>query len=285
MRDAAVGPLSSERLYSSMGVWWSIRSSGNGSRAVIAYDRDPRIRVVQELAAQIAALRTGQQAEDLGEVSVLSTGVPELDRCLPLGGVRPNSLVEWLGEPGSGAWVLGTLQAVQACPDQEWVVLVDPDGEFFPLAACSWGLDLARLLVVRPSSVSHAVWAIDESLRNGAVGAVIGCLERLSSRDSRRLQLAAEVGGRLCVLLRPARARWDPSWAEIRWYVQPVVSSQHSQRGIQVELLRCRGGLNGAKVTLELDHEAGAVRLASSVAAPAARPRSTGAGFQAAGAV
>lgn len=216
---------------------------------------------------------------------LLSTGIPELDRLLPGHGVRPNCMVEWLGEQGAGTWVLGLLGALRACSEEQWIVIVDPAGEFYPPAARQWGLNLSRLLLVRPANLAGAVWAIDESLRHSSVGAVIGCIDRLTARDSRRLQLAAETGGRLCVLLRPCSARWESSWAEIRWYVKAHPSSQVSPRRVHVELLRCRGGSQGGEVELELDHEAGTVRLATCVAAPAADARSAGADLQAAGAL
>ncbi len=127
------------------------------------------------------------------------------------------------------------------------------------------GLDLARLIVVRPENTADEQWALDQSLRSPGVAAVWCPLEKCPPRLGRRLQLAAEAGGNLGLLIRPATARGDPSWAEARFLVTPLVAT--AGRRLRVELLHLRGNAGGRTWDLELDDETGIVRLAPAVAA------------------
>src|SRR6185295_7649767 len=73
----------------------------------------------------------------------------------------------------------------------------------------------------------------------------------LDFRDFRRLQLAAECGNTLGLLVRPARLQREPTWADVRWLVEPL-PGEGAWR-LRVELLRCRGRNSGQVVCLELD--------------------------------
>jgi hypothetical protein len=168
-------------------------------------------------------------------------------------------------------------------------------GYFYPPAAAGWGIDLAAMLVLRTANEADALWAFDQALRCPGVGAVWGAWERLDVRDFRRLQLAAEVGGAIGLLVRPVKMRGQPTWAEVRFEVSPrskVQSpkslrrrsgkfSKHKSHDIrpwtldlglqtwrlQVELVRCRGAASGQKVVLELDEMNGEWREADYEAA------------------
>jgi hypothetical protein len=70
-----------------------------------------------------------------------------------------------------------------------------------------FGLDPERLLVVRPRRTVDAVWAADQCLRCPAVAAVVARLERLGRVHSRRLQLAAEAGGGIGLMVTPLAGR------------------------------------------------------------------------------
>ncbi len=239
-----------------------------------------RRSTVQRLAQEIQALRVGLYAVERNEVRRFRLGIPELDRLLPEEGISRRCLLEWLGELGSGAWSLAVRTVAAAAEEQGRagkVVVVDVGGEFYPPAAFPWGLTAEQLLVVRPRSVSEAIWALDEAVRCAAVAAVLGIVDRLDHRASRRLQLAAESGGRPCVLIRPVAAINEASWAELRWLVQAVPCSAHRGRIVRVELLRCRGRMDSAALYLEMDDAAGIVRVVPELAAAAsgARPPRT----------
>jgi hypothetical protein len=126
-------------------------------------------------------------------------------------------LVEWLsGLAHSGAATLSLLCAREACRSGGVLVVIDRLQNFYPPAAAGWGIDLQRLVIVRPRGAREALWAAVQSLSSPAVAAVWAPLERLDSREFRQLQLAAQAGRTLGLLLRPSHVRGEPSWADVR---------------------------------------------------------------------
>ena len=141
--------------------------------------------------------------------AVVSSGCAALDRLLPAGGFRRGTLVEWLStSSGSGAGTLAILVAREAASEGGAVVIVDRPHQFYPPAAAALGIRLEQTIVVRPDTKRDEIWALDQSLRCPGVAAVWSPLsDRLDQRDFRRLQLAAETGNCLGLLLRSSAVR------------------------------------------------------------------------------
>src|SRR5262249_55644885 len=112
-----------------------------------------------------------------------------------------------------------------------------------------------------------------------AVAVTLGRLERLNDRLFHRFQLAAETGGGLGFLLRPAAQRARPSKAALRLRGagppgrEPFAAGRRV-RGGGVDL---GGGAAGAAADLELGHDTNPVRLLSELADPAPAARAAGA--------
>ena len=109
------------------------------------------------------------------------------------------------------------------------IVIIDPDRQFFPVAAAAMRLPMEQLIVLQSSSQPGAgaidhdlLWAIDQSLRCPAVAAVWGPLPKIDDRWSRRFQLSAESSGCLGLFVRPLSVARQPSWAEVQWLVSPA---------------------------------------------------------------
>ena len=233
-----------------------------------------RADLIRDLKERLRAWE-GTEQRTAGE-AICSTGLPELDRLLPRGGLGRGAILEWLSAgDGAGAAPLVLALAARVQEQGGAIVVIDERREFYPPAAAALGLDLERMVVVQPANARAALWALEESLRCPAAGVVLGWCDSLGDRAFRRLQLAAEAGAGLGLLLRPARCRSEPSWAEARL----LVSSRHIphtaaaapclHRRLCVEVLHCRGAFGGAAINLELHHEAGHVHLAPVVADPA----------------
>jgi hypothetical protein len=179
------------------------------------------------------------------------------------------------------------LSAREACREGGELVVIDRRQTFYPPAAAAWGIDLNRLIVVHPRSARDELWAAVESLRSPAVAAVWAEIERLDHRAFRRLQLAAQAGRTLGLLLRPASVRGQPSWADVRLEVETkqgdretkrrdrlvqtfslspplLVSLSGFLRQIQVRVLRMRGGRAGRVAMLEIDDATYTVREVTS---------------------
>jgi hypothetical protein len=162
----------------------------------------------------------------------IPTGWDALDAVLPGGGWPIAALAEILiGHPGSGELALVMPALARLSRHDRLIVWVAPPFVPYAPALLRAGLDLRRLLVVRPESGEDVLWAGEQALRSGSCAAVLLWAEP-SGRWLRRLQLAAEAGGALGVLYRSARARSQSTYAALRLCVWPD----------RLELLKCRGG-------------------------------------------
>ncbi len=186
-------------------------------------------------------------------------------------GLHRGMLTEWLSEgTGSGAESL-TLRLISELSGT--LLVVDAEHTFYPPAAWALGIPSSATIVVRPGNEADSLWAVEQALRCRGVGLVLARLNHVASRPFRRLQLAAERGGTIGVLIRPARQRASPSWAEARFLVQALPSRPVGRR-LRIESLHRNGG---DVVELELDDATGALHLVPRLAAPAAPRRAAGA--------
>ena len=248
---------------------------------------------VARLARQIREMETaGRPAEER-----ITSGCPAMDRQLPGGGYARGSMLELLrSHSGSGISSIALMIARQAIVDGKYLVLVDPQRQFYPPALKSLGIPMERVIALQPSNHADSIWGLAQVLRCTAVGAVIAEVGTLEDRVARKLQLAAEQGGGLGVFIRDARAaRAQPSWADVQWLVRSItnecnaVASQDT-RWFQLELARCSGGRTGARITVGVNahsqwvsntpstqgarHEhASALHLAAQLAQPTRRSR------------
>ena len=207
--------------------------------------------IVHDLRRQIG--NVGCLSDKPESREIFSSGCGGLDRLLPKAGFRGGQLIEWLAaRPASGASTLALVVARQACQAGGALVICDRRRSFYPPAAALWGIDPRQLIVIRACSIQDELWAIDQTMRSPAVAAVLASVERLDAKWFRRLQLAAESGQTLGMLLRPARVRGQPTWSDVQLLVHPRPSRADGRR-VRVEAVRCRGGTAGSAVELELD--------------------------------
>jgi hypothetical protein len=176
---------------------------------------------------------------------VWSTGRSSLDARLPGGGWPTASLIEvLLDESGLGEVQL-FLPALVACQrrsgmeDSPWIVWIAPPHEPYAPALAQQGIELGRLLVVRPNSATEALWAAEQALRSGVCAAVLLWLKGTDDRWLRRLKLAAEAGGALGVLFRPGRHRFESSPASLRLLMTQGEHETH------LDLIKVQGGRPG----------------------------------------
>jgi cell division inhibitor SulA/protein ImuA len=151
---------------------------------------------------------------------VWSTGQSALDARLPGGGWPTASLIEVLLEaPGLGEVQLflpALVQSQRAEGETPWLVWISPPHEPFAPALAQYGIDLDRLLVVRPGTATEALWAAEQAMSSGVCAVVLLWLKGSRWLSLRRLKLAAEAGGTLGVLFRPERHRFESSPATLR---------------------------------------------------------------------
>jgi protein ImuA len=233
----------------------------------LARQRHETRQTVDELRRHLGSFsyqQNGQNAES-GPPGGLS---PQL-------GVRPGGIVELLVDRGgAGAVTLALQVMLQSTGGRRVWAIVDPARECYVAALSGWGIQPARTLVLQPGTLQETCWAIEQCLRCPGVSATLAWLDkRTPPRVHRRWQLAAEVGGGVGLLLRPAWARREPIWADSRLLVTPKPGGQGESRRIDIEILYRRGGWGGSGQAWEIDHATGHVRLVSQMADPTTTAR------------
>lgn len=278
------------------------RSSQAAGHSVDRVQAD-NAQLTSQLTQEVLQLETSARAVRTGNAT--STGCPDMDRCLPHSGYPPGSVIEYLKSSVScGASYLALAAAAEAMKKTDgFMVLVDRQKHIYPPALTAQGIDLKKVIFVHPETTSDTIWAIDQAARTSAVAAVFADVQSLDDRAARRLQLAAEAGGGLVLLLRSLAARGAPSWAEVQWSVRALNrprtggestsstgpsplqqfqqrrylpesntngAGQGSQRDrwLQVHLLRNRGSKAGTRLELTIDAITGRIRSSSAKTTP-----------------
>jgi hypothetical protein len=171
---------------------------------------------------------------------VWSTGCSSLDARLPGGGWPTASLIEVLLDDTGLGEVQLFLPALVACQRAaSWLIWISPPHEPYAPALAQQGIELTRLLIVRPASATEALWAAEQALASGVCAAVLLWLKGTDDRWLRRLKLAAEAGGALGVLFRPERHRFESSPASLRLVVTK------GEPEARLDLLKVQGGRPG----------------------------------------
>lgn len=164
------------------------------------------------------------------------TGHARLDALLPGGGWPQAALSELLlREHGSGE--LHVLWPVLARLSRagERIVLIDPPYIPYAPAWLAAGVDLRQVTVLRCSHPKNALWAMEQCLRSGSCGVVLGWPARSRDSELRRLQVAAASGETLGFVCRPFSAAVNASPAALRLLVEDATP--------RVRVLKSRGGL------------------------------------------
>jgi len=246
--------------------------------------------ILQRLRGRIAAIeRAGNGTR--ADQACLPLGLVAIDDHLPGGGLATSAVHEILdgddnnrtkppenkikypvrkrfGEGLNGpvtafaAALAGRAQRARAAP-VIWIAPRLPGREsLYGPGLLSFGLNPADLVIVRVASDSDftktALWAMEEALRAPAVGVVCAEIEEIDLTSSRRLQLAAEAGGGLGLLLRPVsrnsseETALPPTASVSRWRISALPGAPAEETWLparlpgrprwKAELLRVRGG-------------------------------------------
>ena len=193
----------------------------------------------------LANPRVWRGRDQAGRRAGLASGYPELDRHLPGGGWPRESLTEVLTEYyGIGELRLlmpalarlSTETSTQDFTEPGWIAWVAPPFQPYPPALQQCGIDLSRVLIVRPRDDSEILWSAEQALSSGTCAAVLLWPEFLDDQASRRLQLAAEKGRSWAIAFRPLAARQQSSAAALR------IELRAGEQGTRVSILKSRGG-------------------------------------------
>lgn len=195
----------------------------------------------------------GDQMESSVDRACWPTGFAALDAQLPGGGWPRRVLTELLlPHPGVGEIrLLGP--ALTAMQQQgRLVMLFDPPAKLSAQALAQIGFDVGQLLVVhtraRVIPGSDSLWAFEQALKSGHVGAVLAWLPpRLRVDRLRRLQLAAQAHDGPAFVLREWPAQQRPTTAPLRLALRTSGADR-----LELKILKRRGPPLTSSILLNL---------------------------------
>ncbi len=176
------------------------------------------------------------------------TGFTSLDAALPGGGWPRGGLTELLGDAGG----IGELQlvlpaAARLTASGKRVVWLAPRHVPYAPARAAARVDLAQLVVVQPGGRREALWAAEQVLRTPACHALLAWIPRARYAELQRLAVAAEAGGGLAFLFRPAAAMHESSPASLRLALEAGAGE------LVVRIFKRRGAPESAPLGLPLE--------------------------------
>ncbi len=232
----------------------SLQGPGRGDLGdpVVWTPRDPRLA---RLAAQVRRLCARGHAA----LSRCSSGLPGLDAVLG-GGFAMAAVHELVAaREGSAACTVALRTAACAAGGHKWIFYIDTNRDLYPPGVVQLGVPLGRLVVVRVGRPAEALWVGEQTLRCRAVGAVVLPLRDVEAHASRRLQLAAEAGGGVGLLIR-SDPRGGHTFAASRVRFEPLVG-EGANRRVLVTVLKLREGRPREPVVVEFPDAADVVSV------------------------
>jgi len=170
----------------------------------------------------------------------LDTGFAELNQLLRSGGWPHSSLVEiQVDEWGQGELQLLLPMMAALSQQQKQLAWIAPPYTPYAPALHAAGVDLDYLLIIEQSDPADIAWAAEKCLRHAAAALVIFCLPLADARHIRRLQVAADTGGNIGVLLHCGAVRQTP--------VPLRLKTHYVAQGLCVEVLKSRFGREQGK--------------------------------------
>ena len=247
------------------------------------------------LLAVKAKLRALEGANPRTSFGAVPFGDPEVDACLPTGGLALGRWHEIVSEKADAerlSVATGFAASRLACmPSKGAIVWALAHADLYAPGLSAFGLDPGRILFVQVKSDAEALAVMEDALRTKGLAAVVGEVSMVDLVAGKRLQLACEHWGAPGFVLRRQRRAtshtkdMDVSAAATRWRIAPapgdatdIVRSLGAPRW-RVALDKCRNGRTGAWI-MESAHATGHVRVVSRLVDHTTETRSAGAAFR-----
>jgi protein ImuA len=229
--------------------------------------------VLAQLRAQLHAMETPA----FRRRPALPFGLDAIDSRLPDGGLRLDALHEIAAGTSDIADDCAATLFLAGIAARAWgpVLWVVRRRDLFAPGLAQAGISHKRLIYAEAADDAELLAIMEEGLRHRGLGAVIGEAKRADMTATRRLQLAAEGGRTIALLLkRAAREGSDPigmpSAAVTRWRVTSAPSTPLPVEGVgrsrwRLALARQKGG-EGFEIEVEACDATGRCALPSVMA-------------------
>ena len=217
-----------------------------------------------------------------------TTGISDFDRALGPIGVPHGRITELFGETSSGRTTIAYALLAACTARGDIGAYVDPDNALYAPAAYGAGIDLTRLIVVRPSEASSLRRAADALVRSGACAVTVldGCsADVLQPHHYARLASHAEKNGTSLVVLSHGGCQPLASFASLRVHLRGLMPlwqagsdggvRRHGYR-IALDVAKSKFGAPGKSASFDVQFSdvTGSWRVPAHAAAPAEIPGS-----------
>lgn len=202
------------------------------------------------------------RADELGHQATpgMASGFAPLDAQLPGSGWPVGALTELIArDAGIGELRLLVPLLRRLTTERRVVLLLAPPHVPYAPALEAFGIDPNWVIVVQAANAADRLWAVEQTLKNAAFGALLAWLpheQRTRPEQLRRMQLAAASSSGAVFLFRPLAAQLQPSPAPLRLLLLPRPNEQ-----LSVQILKRRGPLLAQPLLLDLPQPVSGMRL------------------------
>lgn len=186
--------------------------------------------------------------------STIDAGLGPIIRAFPLASFPLGAIHEFICKEAehiaaTAGFLAGLLSAL--LQNGGTMIWISSSRSLFPPALKQFGIQPDRIIFLDLPKEKDLLWAMEETLKCGAVTAVVGEIPAISFTASRRLQLAVEHSQATGFLLRCKPRQLSTTACVTRWQITPLMSTTEEELpGIgfprwKVELLKVRNGKPG----------------------------------------
>jgi recombination protein RecA len=135
----------------------------------------------------------------------IPTGFPALDEALGIGGLPTGRISEIIGAPTSGMATIALKCIAEAQAQGEPAVYLDPGRTFDPDYAARCGLDLGRMVLVRPYDARQGLAILQDFAAGGGISTLVYDAAGALLADPKMVQPFSAALGRIIAPLSQSR--------------------------------------------------------------------------------
>ncbi|MFT4185752.1 MAG: recombinase RecA [Micrococcaceae bacterium] len=132
---------------------------------------DNSLAKIEKSFGKGAVMRMGERTHE--NIEAISTGSPELDIALGIGGIPRGRVVEVYGPESSGKTTVALHAVASAQKEGGIAAFIDAEHALDPEYAAKLGVDIDSLLIAQPDTGEQALQIMDELVGSGAIDIIV----------------------------------------------------------------------------------------------------------------